>query len=185
MATIKLETPLTIDKIKDLHSGDQVLLSGIIYTGRDAAHKRFIEVLEKNEDLPFDVQGQVIYYVGPTPTKPNQAFGSGGPTTSYRMDAYTPPLINKGLIGMIGKGKRNDEVKAALKGHAVYFAAVGGAAALMGKCVIKAEVIAYEDLQAEAVRRLEVKDLPLIVVNDIKGNDLYVEGPQSYLKEHK
>ncbi|MDR1782513.1 MAG: Fe-S-containing hydro-lyase [Bacilli bacterium] len=183
MSTIKLETPLTFDKIKDLKSGDQVLLSGVIYTARDAAHKRFIEALDKGEKMPFDVKNQVIYYVGPTPTKPGFAFGSGGPTTSYRMDAYTPRLIEEGLIGMIGKGKRSDTVKEALKGRAVYFAAVGGAAALIGNCVKKAEIIAYEDLQSEAVRRLEVENLPIIVVNDIHGNDLYIQGPQEYLKE--
>lgn len=185
MAKIKLETPLTFDKIKALKSGDQVLLSGTIYTARDAAHKRFIEALDRGEKLPFDVKDQVIYYVGPTPTKPGYAFGSGGPTTAYRMDAYTPRLIDEGLIGMIGKGKRNAEVKAAIKNRAVYFAAVGGAAALIGNCVKKAEIIAYEDLQSEAVRKLEVEDLPLIVVNDIYGNDLYVDGPKAYLKGKK
>lgn len=176
-----LKTPLTKDKLKDLKTGDQVLLSGTIYTARDAAHARMITALDNNEPLPFDVKDQIIYYVGPTPTKPGQVFGSAGPTTSYRMDAYTPRLIAEGLTGMIGKGKRSETVKAALKGEAVYFAAIGGAAALMGKRVVKSEVIAYDDLGAEAVRKLEVKDLPIIVVNDIYGGDLYISGQKAYL----
>ena len=178
----KVYTPLSKETLENLKSGDQVLLSGIIYTARDAAHARMITALDNNEPLPFDVKDQVIYYVGPTPTKPGQTFGSAGPTTAYRMDAYTPRLIDEGLVGMIGKGKRSDEVKAALKGKAVYFAAVGGAAALMGKCVVKSEVIAYDDLGAEAVRKLEVKDLPIIVINDIYGNDLYLSGQKAYLE---
>lgn len=182
MAKKTIHTPLTLEKIKELKSGDQVLLSGTIYTARDAAHARMIAALDNQEPLPFDVNGQVIYYVGPTPAKPGQAFGSGGPTTSYRMDAYTPRLIDEGLIGMIGKGKRSPEVKEALKNRAVYFAAVGGAAALIGQCVVKAEVIAYDDLGAEAVRKLEVKDFPIIVINDIYGNDLYISGRKSYLE---
>ena len=182
MTKKSIQTPLTLEKIKDLKTGDQVLLSGTIYTARDAAHKRMVEALDNNQPLPFDPKGQIIYYVGPTPTKPGQAFGSGGPTTSYRMDAYTPRMIDEGLIGMIGKGKRSPEVKEALKGRAIYFAAIGGAAALIGQSVVKAEVIAYDDLGAEAVRKLEVKDLPVIVVNDIYGNDLYISGRQSYLE---
>ena len=182
MAKKQITTPLNQEVLEDLKSGDQVLISGIIYTARDAAHKRLIECLENNESLPFDVKDQIIYYVGPTPTKPGQAFGSAGPTTAYRMDAYTPQLIAIGLRGMIGKGKRNQEVKDAIKGNATYFAAVGGAAALMGKCVVKSEIIAYEDLGAEAIRKLEVKDLPVIVVNDIHGNDLYISGQQAYLE---
>lgn len=177
----QISTPLTSDKISTLHSGDQVLLSGVVYTARDAAHSRMIKSLQANEDLPFDVKDQIIYYVGPTPTKPGHTFGSAGPTTSYRMDAYTPELVELGLGGMIGKGKRNTAVKESIKGCAVYFAAIGGAAALMGKCVVKSEVIAYDDLGAEAIRKLVVKDLPLIVVNDCHGNDLYESGQAEYL----
>jgi len=180
----RITTPLTKEKLEGLTSGDQVLLSGVIYTARDAAHKRMVEALDRGESLPFDPKDQVIYYVGPTPTKPGQTFGSAGPTTSYRMDAYTPQMIAQGITGMIGKGKRGQEVKDAIKGNATYFAAIGGAAAIMGKCVRKAEVIAYEDLGAEAIRRLEVEDLPIIVVNDIAGNDIYITGPEEYLKEH-
>lgn len=182
MNKIKISTPLNQEVLESLKSGDQVLISGIIYTARDAAHKRLIDSLENNEELPFDVKDQIIYYVGPTPTKPGQTFGSAGPTTAYRMDAYTPQLIDIGLRGMIGKGYRNEEVKEAIKGHATYFAAVGGAAAIMGKCVVNSEIIAYEDLGAEAIRKLEVKDLPVIVVNDIHGNDLYKSGQQAYLE---
>ncbi len=178
----KLQTPLTLEDIKDLKTGEQVLLSGIIYTARDAAHARLVAALDNHQKLPFDIKGQVIYYVGPTPAKSGQAFGSGGPTSSYRMDAYTPRLIDEGLIGMIGKGRRSDEVKEALLNRAVYFAAVGGAAALIGRSVVKAEVIAYDDLGAEAIRKLEVKDFPVIVVNDIYGNDLYISGQKAYLE---
>ncbi|MDL2211963.1 Fe-S-containing hydro-lyase [Erysipelotrichaceae bacterium OttesenSCG-928-M19] len=182
MSKIQINTPLSKDTLQSLKAGDQVLLSGIIYTARDAAHARLIAALDNNETLPFDIKDQVIYYVGPTPTKPGQAFGSAGPTTSYRMDAYTPRLIEEGLVGMIGKGKRSQEVKDAMKGKAIYFAAVGGAAALMGKCVVSAEVIAYDDLGAEAIRKLEVKDLPIIVINDLLGNDLYLSGQAAYLE---
>lgn len=178
----KLTTPLTKEKLEELHSGDQVLLSGVIYTARDAAHKRFVDALDRGEKMPFDPTAQIIYYVGPTPTKPGQTFGSAGPTTAYRMDAFTPRMISEGLMGMIGKGKRNQEVKDAIKGNATYFAAIGGAAALMGKRVKESEVIAYDDLGAEAVRRLVVEDLPIIVVNDIHGNDLYIEGRAEYLE---
>lgn len=178
----RISEPFTKEKFKDLKSGDQVLLTGTIYTARDAAHARLIKALDNGEELPFDVKDQIIYYVGPTPTKPGQTFGSAGPTTSYRMDAYTPRLIDEGLIGMIGKGKRSDEVKNAIKDNAVYFAAIGGAAALMGKKVVDAEVIAYEDLDSEAIRRLKVVDLPVIVVNDMHGNDLYISGQEAYLK---
>ena len=183
----KIQTPLSKETLASLKSGDQVLLTGTIYTARDAAHARLVAALDNNEKLPFDVKDQIIYYVGPTPTKPNQAFGSAGPTTAYRMDAYTPRMISEGLVGMIGKGKRSEEVKAALKDKAIYFAAVGGAAALMGKCVVSSKTIAYEDLGAEAIRKLEVKDLPIIVVNDIYGNDLYISGREAYLakKEDK
>lgn len=176
----KITSPFNLEMFKDLKTGDQVLISGTIYTARDAAHLRLVTSLNNNEPLPFDLKNQIIYYVGPTPTKPGQAFGSAGPTTSYRMDKYTPDLIDNGLIGMIGKGKRSDEVKAYIKDKAVYFAAIGGIAALIGKCVINSEIIAYDDLGAEAIRKLEVVDLPVIVINDLDGNDLYIEGPKKY-----
>jgi len=178
---IRLKTPLSDPEVEKLRAGDQVLISGIIYTGRDAAHKRLFDLLKEGKDLPFDIQGQIIYYVGPTPAKPGQAFGSAGPTTSYRMDAYSPTLMERGLKGMIGKGMRSDTVKEAMKKYkAVYFAATGGAGALLAKRVKKAEVVAYEDLGPEAIRKLEVEDLPVIVVNDVRGNDLYVEGEEKY-----
>ena len=181
---IRLKTPLNDRDVEKLRIGDRVLVSGIIYTGRDAAHKRLIILLKEGKDLPFDIRGQIIYYVGPTPAKPGQAFGSAGPTTSYRMDAYSPTLMERGLKGMIGKGMRSDAVKEAMKKYkAVYFAATGGAGALLAKRVKKAEVVAYEDLGPEAIRKLEVEDLPVIVVNDIRGNDLYVEGEKKYKKE--
>jgi fumarate hydratase subunit beta len=178
---IRLKTPLTDKDVEKLKIGDRILISGIIYTGRDAAHKRLFDLLKQGKDLPFDIQGQIIYYVGPTPAKPGQAFGSAGPTTSYRMDAYSPTLMERGLKGMIGKGMRSDTVKEAMKKYkAVYFAATGGAGALLAKRVKKAEVVAYEDLGPEAIRKLEVEDLPVIVVNDVRGNDLYIEGERKY-----
>jgi fumarate hydratase subunit beta len=178
---ISLKTPLTNKDVEKLKVGDRVLLSGVIYTGRDAAHKRLFDLLKEGKELPFDIRGQIIYYVGPTPAKPGQVFGSAGPTTSYRMDAYAPTLMEKGLKGMIGKGMRSESVKEAMKKHqAVYFAATGGAGALLGKKVKKAEVVAYEDLGTEAIRRLEVEDLPVIVINDVRGNDLYIEGEKKY-----
>jgi fumarate hydratase subunit beta len=181
---IRLKTPLNDRDVEKLKTGDRVLVSGIIYTGRDAAHKRLIILLKEGKDLPFDIRGQIIYYVGPTPAKPGQAFGSAGPTTSYRMDAYSPTLMERGLKGMIGKGMRSDAVKEAMKKYkAVYFAATGGAGALLAKRVKNAEVVAYEDLGPEAIRKLEVEDLPVIVINDIRGNDLYVEGEKKYKKE--
>ena len=181
---IRLTTPLRDEDVERLRIGDRVLLKGTIYTGRDAAHKRLIDLLKEGKELPFNIKGQVIYYVGPAPAKPGKAFGSAGPTTSYRMDAYSPLLIEKGLKGMIGKGMRSETVKEAMKKHkAVYFAATGGAGALLAKRVIKAEIVAYEDLGPEAVRRLEVDDLPVIVVNDVRGNDLYIEGEKRYRKE--
>jgi len=178
---IKVTTPLTDEVVESLKIGDTVLITGVIYTGRDAAHKRMVEALDRGEDLPFDVKGQVIYFVGPSPAKPGQPIGSAGPTTSYRMDPYSPRLIELGLKGMIGKGGRAKEViDACVKYKCVYFGAVGGAGALLAKRVKKAEVIAYDDLGPEAVRRLEVEDFPVIVVNDVRGNDLEKEGVKQY-----
>jgi fumarate hydratase subunit beta len=184
MDPIRLKTPLRDEEVEKLRRGDRVLISGVVYTGRDAAHKRLIDLLKAGKDLPFDIRGQIIYYVGPAPAKPGQILGSAGPTTSYRMDAYSPALIEKGLKGMIGKGMRSEAVKEAMKKYkAVYFAATGGAGALLAKRVKKVEIVAYEDLGPEAIRRLEVEDLPVIVVNDVRGNDLYIEGEKKYKKE--
>lgn len=178
---IRLRTPLSDEDVEKLKIGDRVLISGIIYTGRDAAHKRLFGLIKEGKGLPFDMKGQIVYYVGPTPAKPGQVLGSAGPTTSYRMDAYSPALLEKGLKGMIGKGMRSEAVKEAMKKFkAVYFAATGGAGALLAKRVKKAEIVAYEDLGPEAIRRLEVEDLPVIVVNDVRGDDLYIEGEKKY-----
>lgn len=175
--------PFTREKFQGLAAGDTVLLTGTIYTARDAAHKRMIDMIKQKENLPFDLKNAVIYYVGPTPEKPGYPIGSAGPTTSYRMDAYAPVLLDLGETGMIGKGQRSQEVKdAALRNGAVYFAAIGGAGALMAQRVESAEIIAFEDLGAEAVRRLRVKDFPVTVVLDSKGNDLYEEGRKAYLE---
>jgi fumarate hydratase subunit beta len=182
----RITTPLTDEMLKDLKAGDSVLLSGYIYTSRDAGHKRLVEALRDGRDLPFDIKNQVIYYVGPTPAKPGMAIGSAGPTTSYRMDAYTPALLEAGLNGMIGKGLRGPEVVEAMKKYgAVYFAAIGGAAALTAKCVKSAELIAYEDLGSEALRKLYVEDLPLVVVIDSDGNNFYEIGQREYLQSIK
>ena len=179
---ISLTTPLTREKARELRAGDSCLISGVIYTARDAAHKRLCELLDKGEALPLDVENSIIYFVGPTPAKPGQAIGSAGPTTSYRMDAYSPALIAQGQTGMIGKGKRGPEVIAAMKEHgAVYFGAIGGCGALLSKCIKKAEVIAYDDLGAEAIRRLEVEDFPAVVIIDSLGNNLYETGRAEYL----
>ncbi|HDJ27989.1 MAG TPA: Fe-S-containing hydro-lyase [Proteobacteria bacterium] len=178
---IRLQPPLKDEQIKVLKTGDQVLISGTIYTGRDAAHKRLVDLLDKGEKLPIPLDGQVIYFVGPAPAKPGNAIGSAGPTTSYRMDPYSPRLLAEGLKGMIGKGGRSPEVKAAIKKyHGIYFAAVGGAGALLAQRIKKAEIVAYEDLGPEAIRRLEVEDFPVVVVNDIYGNDLYEQGVAAY-----
>lgn len=182
----KITTPLTVEKTRDLHCGDNVLISGVIYTGRDAAHKRLCELLAEGKELPIDVRDAIIYYVGPAPAQPGQVIGSAGPTTSYRMDAYAPDLLNIGLKGMIGKGKRSPEVVDAMKKNgAVYFGAIGGAGALLAKCIKKAEVVAYEDLGAEAVRRLEVENLPAVVIIDSEGNNLYEQGRAEYLAGNK
>jgi fumarate hydratase subunit beta len=178
---IRLTTPISDEDVRNLRAGDQVLLSGVIYTGRDAAHKRLIELLQAGKELPVDLKGQIIYYVGPTPAKPGKDIGSAGPTTSGRMDAYAPTLIERGLKGMIGKGLRNQAVTDAMKEFgAVYFGATGGAAALLAKRITACEIVAYEDLGPEAIRRLVVEDFPVIVVNDAHGGDLYKEGVKSY-----
>jgi len=169
--------PLADDILETLHAGDELLLTGVMYVGRDAAHKRMIETLEAGKPLPVDLKGQVIYFMGPTPARPGKAIGSAGPTSSYRMDAYSPRLMAEGLKGMIGKGMRSKEVKEAMKKHkAVYLGAVGGAGALFARCIRKVEVVAYDDLGPEALRRLAVQDFPVTVVNDIHGGDLYEEG---------
>ncbi len=174
MEEIRLTAPFTREKLASLHAGDNVLLSGVIYTARDAAHKRIVEAIAAGKEPPFPLQDAVIYYVGPTPAKEGQAIGSAGPTTSYRMDAYAPTLLDLGETGMIGKGPRNAAVKEAIvRNGAVYFAAIGGAGALISKSIKEAEVIAYDDLGAEAVRRLVVEDMPVIVAIDSRGNDLY------------
>ena len=180
-AIMHLTTPLTDEVTAHLKMGQQVLISGTLYTGRDAAHKRLATLAEQGEPFPFDVAGQIIYYVGPTPPKPGMAIGSAGPTSSYRMDVYTKALLARGLKGMIGKGARGKEVIDAMKQFkAVYFAATGGAGALISKSIKKAEVVAYEDLGTEAIRKLEVEDFPATVVIDVYGNDLYEEGRSRY-----
>lgn len=182
----RITTPLTEDKVKDLKAGDSILITGTIYTARDAAHKRLVELLDKGEELPVDVKDAIIYYVGPTPAKPGMALGSAGPTTSYRMDPYSAKLLDRGLKGMIGKGLRGEEVvESIIKNKAVYFAAIGGAAALIGKSIEQAELVAYEDLGAEAIRKLEVVDLPVVVVIDSEGNNLYEIGQKQYLDSLK
>ncbi|MBQ7565648.1 MAG: Fe-S-containing hydro-lyase [Oscillospiraceae bacterium] len=179
---VRITTPLSRETARTLKSGDSVLLSGVIYTARDAAHKRLCELVAQGKPLPFDVSDAVIYFVGPAPAMPGQVIGSAGPTTSYRMDPYSPVLIREGLTGMIGKGKRSDEVVGAMKQYgAVYFGAIGGCGALLSKCIKSAEIVAYEDLGAEAVRRLTVEDLPVTVVIDADGNDLYKKGRADYL----
>ena len=179
--TKKIKTPLDQKTIVTLKAGDQVLLSGEVFTSRDAGHKRIIEQMERGEALPFDIKDAIIYYVGPSPKKPGEIIGSAGPTTSYRMDAYTPMLLDSGLSGMIGKGDRNEVVISAIvKNKAVYFAAVGGAAALIADTVVSSEIIAYEDLGTEALRRLIVKDFPCIVVIDCEGHDLYKSEKEKY-----
>ena len=181
---IRITAPLSREAARTLRAGDSCLISGVIYTARDAAHKRLCELAAEGKELPLDVKDAIIYFVGPTPAKPGQAIGSAGPTTSYRMDAYSPTLISLGLTGMIGKGKRGPEVVAAMKDHgAVYFGAIGGCGALLSKCIKKAEVIAYEDLGAEAIRRLEVEDFPAIVIIDSEGNNLYESGRAAYLAQ--
>jgi fumarate hydratase subunit beta len=177
----KVTLPLTDEILKDLKAGDNLSLTGVIYVARDAAHKRMVEALDQGKPLPFDIKGTTIYYMGPTPARPGRVIGSAGPTTSGRMDAYAPRLIAEGLKGMIGKGSRAKAVKDAMVKHkAVYLGAIGGAGAIISKSIKRAEVIAYEELGAEALRRLEVEDFPVTVVNDIYGGDLYEEGKAKY-----
>lgn len=181
MQIIKLLTPLTKEKIKSLNAGDIVSISGTLYTARDAAHKRLAALINENKSVPFDLRDQIIYYVGPCPAKPGMPIGSAGPTTSGRMDAYAPMLIAKGLSAMIGKGLRSDAViKAMIEYGAVYFGAIGGAAALIAKSIVKEELIAFPDLGPEAVRKLEVKDFPATVIIDSKGNNMYEIGRSRY-----
>ncbi len=177
----KIKLPLTEEIIKSLKAGDNILLSGVLYVARDAAHRRMVESLDKGESLPFDIKDQALYYMGPSPAPPGKVIGSAGPTTSARMDAYSPRLLAVGLKGMIGKGVRSSEVREALKRYkAVYLATVGGAGALISKTIVTSEVVAYPDLGPEAVLKLEVKDFPATVINDIYGGDLYVEGKKKY-----
>lgn len=169
-----INTPIDDKIVSELKAGDYVYLTGTVYTARDAAHKRLYETLQRGEDIPLELQNNIIYYLGPSPAREGQVIGSAGPTTSSRMDKYTPLLLEKGLKGMIGKGKRSDEVIESMhKNHAVYFAAIGGAGALLSKCIKKSEVIAYEDLGTEAIRKLEVENLPIIVVIDDEKTNLY------------
>lgn len=176
-----ITTPLTDDQVSTLKAGDQVAISGVLYTSRDAGHSRMIATIERGEPLPFDIKDAVIYYVGPAPSKPGQVMNSAGPTTSYRMDPFAPKLLKLGLKGMIGKGDRSEEVIEAMKANnGVYFAAVGGAAALIASTIKSSEIIAYEDLGSEALRKLTVKDFPCIVVIDSKGNNLYTSEKEKY-----
>lgn len=180
---IKLSTPLSNGDVEKLKSGDQVILNGFIFTARDAAHKRLVTSLDRGEELPLDIRGQVIFYTGPAPPKPGQVIGSTGPTTSSRMDVYAPRLMAEGLKGMIGKGKRSKDVKEAMKKYkCIYFVAEAGIAALLAKCIKSSEIIAYEDLETEAIRKLLVENFPVVVINDIWGNDFYEEGVKKYQK---
>ena len=184
MTRVNITTPLADEIVKSLHIGQQVFINGVIYTGRDAAHKRLVELMEQGKELPVDLKGQIIYYVGPAPARPGKAIGSAGPTTAGRMDAYAPLLIEQGLKGMIGKGARSEKVVQAMQKHgAVYFGAIGGAAALIARSIQEATIVAYPDLGPEAIYRLVVKDFPAIVVNDSFGGDLYQEGKKQYALE--
>ena len=181
-----ISAPLTRETAAQLRAGDSVRISGIVYSARDAAHKRMCALLDEGEPLPFPIEGSVIYYMGPSPALPGMAVGAAGPTTSYRMDAYAPRLLDLGGLGMIGKGKRSPEVIEAIRRNgAVYFGATGGAGALLSRCIVSAEIVAWPDLGAEALRRLEVRDLPAIVVIDALGNNLYELGPERYLRQHQ
>ncbi|MDR1482053.1 MAG: Fe-S-containing hydro-lyase [Synergistaceae bacterium] len=178
-----ITTPISKETATSLRAGDTVLLNGVVYTARDAAHARLVELLDQGKELPIDIKDAVIYYVGPTPAKPGQVIGSAGPTTSYRMDAYAPRLIELGLRGMIGKGKRSQDVIDSMKKYgAVYFGAIGGAAALIAKTIAECEMVCYEDLGSEAIRKLTVKDFPATVIIDSLGNNLYEIGVKDYIK---
>lgn len=178
---ITLTPPLTDEDVAGLSSGDRVLITGTILTARDAAHRRLAELIAQGKELPVDIRGQIIYFVGPTPARPGEAIGSAGPTTSFRMDSYSPLLLEKGLKGMIGKGPRSREVvESMMRNRAVYFAAVGGAAALISRRIEASEILAYEDLGPEAIRKLTVREFPVFVVNDVYGNDLYEQGVREY-----
>lgn len=180
-----IKTPLEKDTIESLKAGDYVYISGIIYTARDAAHKRMYETMEQGESLPIELKDNIIYYLGPSPARPGNVIGSAGPTTSSRMDKYTPLMLNAGLKGMIGKGKRSPEViEAVKKNGCVYMAAIGGAGALLSKCIKKAEIVAYDDLGTEAIRRLEVEELPVVVVIDKDGNNLYETAVKEYQEKY-
>lgn len=182
MSAIHLTAPFTAETLRDLHAGDNVLVSGVIYTARDAAHARLCAALERGEALPVDLRGQTIFYAGPTPTPPGKASGAIGPTTSMRMDAYSPALMRCGVNAMIGKGGRSDKVKQAIRETgSVYFAAIGGCAAYMAACIEKLDVVAYDDLGTESIKRLVVKDLPLVVAVDATGRDAYEMGVAAYL----
>jgi fumarate hydratase subunit beta len=183
MAEHRITTPLTDDVVAKLHAGDKVFITGFILAGRDSAHKKLIDLIKEGKQLPIDIKGQLIYYVGPTPARPGKAIGSAGPTTSYRMDSYAPILHSLGLKGTIGKGSRSKDVKEAMmKYKAVYLASVGGAGALISKSIENSEIVAYPELGPEAIRRMKVKDFPCIVINDMYGGDLYEEGKKKYRK---
>jgi fumarate hydratase subunit beta len=186
MDVMLINSPIEAEVINKLRIGTRVLISGVVYTARDAAHQRLVQVLNRGDSLPFDLKGQTLYYMAPSPARPGQVIGSAGPTTSGRMDIYTPPLIAAGLRAMIGKGNRSTEVKEAIKKYkAIYFVTIGGAGALLSKAIKKAEVVAYEDLAAEAIMRLEVADFPAIVANDAYGGDLFQQGKARYQKNNK
>ena len=186
MAEIRLTVPCAREDVMRIRAGDRVLLSGTVYTARDAAHRRMLELMERGEALPFELEGAAIYYCGPAPAPPGMAIGAAGPTTSGRMDAYAPTMMSVGARGMIGKGARLPEVVEAMKKYSgVYFGAIGGAGALLAKCIKSAELIAYEDLGAEALRKLYVEEMPLVVIIDSEGNNLYEEGRAAYLAQHK
>jgi len=180
---VRLTTPLSDDDVLALRAGQPVAISGVFYTARDAAHKRMAEAIENGEDLPFDLRGQIIYYVGPTPAPPNRVVGAAGPTTAGRMDRYTPALLERGLKGMIGKGSRSDMVKESIQQYrAAYFGGLGGAGAFLARRITAVDLVAYEDLGTEAIRRLEVEDFPAIVINDCYGGDAYVEARARWRK---
>lgn len=182
----QIQAPLLEEEIRDLRAGDYVYITGTLYTARDAAHKRMQEALDRGEDLPFDIRGQVIYYMGPSPAREGRPIGSAGPTTASRMDKYTPRLLDLGLKAMVGKGKRTKEVlDAVVRNKAVYFAAVGGAGALLSKCIKQSEIVCYEDLGAEAIRKIEVENFPVIVVADCHGNNLYETAVKEYRSTEK